>query len=182
MRLAYLIIVIPLVAASCGAPRMNNTRLDSADLVAMTDQMAASLLAADVVASRTAGSPRWIISMDRVTNRTSDVIPRRELWAFMGRLRALLNQSPALRQRNIVFVLSPDQAQAIGERHAEAAGTRAQPTHALSATFESLTQDTRSIRSDTYLCAYQLIDLHNDVVIWEDHYEVKRTVMRDEWD
>ncbi len=176
----HIISLAATLLVSCGAPQRHTTRLDADDLIAMTDRMAESLLGAETIASRTADSPRWIVSVDRVTHRTSDVIPHRELWAFMGRLRAMLNQSPALRQRNIVFVLSPEQAKAMGKRHA--AGPRARPTHALAATFTSLTRDTRTVRSDTYLCAYQLIDLVSDAVVWEDHYEVKRTVMRDEWD
>lgn len=169
-------------AAACSPPRQANTRLDSVDLVAMTDRMAMSLLASDMLAGRDEQSPRWVVSVDRVTNRTSDVIPHRELWAFMARLRALLNQSPELRRRNVVFVLSPDQAAALNQRQGDDAGARARPTHVLAATFRSLTQDTRTVRSDTYLCAFQFIDLASDEIRWEDSYEVKRTVLRDEWD
>lgn len=162
--------VVLLVA--CSPPRVQTTRLDADDLVAMTDAMVASLLRDPVLAERSAASPLMVVVADRVSNRTNDILPDREKQAFTARLRAMLNVSPAIAARNIQFVQARDRP----------GPDRVAPTHALAATFHALTVADRDIRSDTYLCAFQLIDLASDRVIWEDAYETKKTVLRNEMD
>jgi len=162
--------------AGCSAPQVNTTRLDAIDLVAMTDQMTASLLNTPAIAQRNADSPPWVVTMYRAINRTSDYLLESERWAFVARLRAQLAKADALRQRNIRFVIPA------GEEPAEQIGDRTTATHALYATFESLTVANRNIRSDTYVCAYQLTDLRTDKLVWEDRYEVKYAVERNKFD
>jgi len=173
-----LLLLIAVLPAGCGAPRIDTTRLGSADLVAMTDQMTASLLSSEAVASRTAQSPPWIITMDRVSNQTSDIITDGEKWAFMARLRSQLNNSPAMRDRNIRFVLSRRAAEQVSERYDD----RLTPTHTLAATFYSTTAYARKLRSDTYLCAFQLMAIDSDRLVWEDSYEVKYATVRNKFD
>lgn len=176
---AILIAVLPLMTA-CSAPRVNNTRLGSADLVTMTDMMTVSLLNADALAGRSADSPPWIVTLDRVSNQTNHVIPANEQWAFMARLRAMLAQSDALAARNVRFVMSVDRLDQLGiDRKAGGAlGRNTNPTHVLGATFYSATTRTRDGRTDTYLCAFKLLDADDDRVLWEDGYEVKHAVVR----
>lgn len=171
-----------LVLAGCSEPRVSNTRLDADDLRLMTDRMVESLLTSPAIAGRTADSGRWVIAMDRVTNRTNEVIPLRERWAFMNRLRALLNESESMRDRNLAFVLSAEAADALNQRQWEVAGRRAQPTHALAATFYALTGFAHEGRTDAYFCGFRLADLRSDELVWEDRYEVKRSVMRNKLD
>ncbi|MBI1369582.1 MAG: hypothetical protein GC162_13120 [Planctomycetes bacterium] len=175
-RFAFLCCLLTL--AACGAPQVNNTRLDAADLVAMSDQMTASLIASPAVVARTAASEPWIISMDRVSNQSNDIIPDREKWAFIARLRAQLSQSRALSERNLKFVLSYNTAGEVAER----VGDRITPTHLLTATFYSATVANHQTRSDTYLCAFQLMSAKDDQILWEDKYEIKRAVMRNKLD
>ncbi len=182
MRNAIAIILAVLVSAGCSAPRVSNTRLGPDDLQAMTDQMVESLLNSRAVAGRSADSDFWIITLDRVSNQTNDVLPLRERWVFMNRLRARLNESDAMRQRNLAFVLSAEAAEALNRRQREVWGRRAVPTHALAATFSALTQFGHTGRSDTYLCAFRLTELASDLLVWEDRYEVKRTVVRNKLD
>lgn len=167
-----LVIGMLLAIGGCQSPRVNNTRLGGEDLVAMTDQMVMSLMNAEAVADRDSASPPWVIAADRVVNRAADIIPDREKHAFVARLRALLNASSDLKQRNIVFVQDV-------ERSGEG---RMLPTHSLTATFYAATEYSREVRADAYVCAYQLLDLRNDQVMWEDRYEVKRQVIRHAFD
>jgi len=158
--------------AGCGGPRVNTTRLTAVDLVAMTDKMAGSLVRAPALSERDGRSPPWRISAGRVENETNDIIPEREKQLFLARLRALLNQTDALQRRNIEFV-----------RDAELSSPdRARPTHALTATFHAITHADRHRRSDFYLCAFRLVDLRDETVVWEDRYEVKRSVTRSRFD
>jgi len=59
---------------------------------------------------------------------------------------------------------------------------RVSPTHALTATFYADTVAERQRRTDMYLCAFQLTDLTDDRILWEDKYETKKTVVRNEMD
>jgi len=171
MRTAILAIGLA-ACLGCGGPRVQTTRLQAADLVAMTDKMAASLARAEALSRRGPGSPTWWIAADRVVNKSNDIIPEREKELFIARLRALLNRSSLSGSRNLRFV-----------REAALAGSgRPTPTHALTATFDALTHADPKRRTDYYLCAFQLIDLRDETVVWEDAYEVKRTVVRSKFD
>jgi hypothetical protein len=171
-KAAVCVLAAALALVGCGGPRVQTTRLTAVDLVAMTDKMAVSLMRERAVARRGADSTPWRIAADRVVNDTNDIIPEREKQLFLARLRALLNQSQALGRRNITFV-----------REVELSGEgRARPTHALTAMFEAITHADRRRRSDFYLCTFQLIDLGDETVVWEDRYEVKRSVARSRFD
>ena len=67
-------------------------------------------------------------------------------------------------------------------RQPEALGQRRTATHALTATFYSVTTATRQARTDSYLCSFQLLDLSSDRITWEDRFEVKRGVLRNRMD
>lgn len=155
------------VLAGCSAPRVNNTRLVADDLIVMTDMMAQSITGdADFAAQR---DRPWIIATDKVINHTNDIIPEGEQQAYLARLRALLNQAGV---PHVQFV-----------REVELSGpNRTRPTHALTAEFYALTRADRTARSDMYVCAFALQDLSTDRVIWEDRYEVKRSVVRSKMD
>ena len=165
------------LVGGCSAPQIQNTRLGSADLVVMTDQMVESILASGRLAGRDADSDPWVVTLERVSNQTNDVLPQRELWAFMARVRASLAQSEQMRERNIRFVVPPRYAAQI-EAGPDAVGPRQTPTHALTATFYAATTAGRSGRTDMYLCAFQLLDLRTSELVWEDAYETKRAVAR----
>ena len=174
----------------CSSPRLNNTRLTGNDLVAMTDRMTDSLITSKAIASRNArntdntDSLRWVIVFDRVSNQTNDIIPDDQKWAFVARLRALLGESQVLSERHLTFVLSHDAVASVnkrqnpGEQQDQNITHRLVPTHAMTATFYSLTAADQHHRRDVYLCAFQLLDLSNGQVLWEDKYELKRSVVK----
>ncbi|MDH3584509.1 MAG: penicillin-binding protein activator LpoB [Phycisphaerae bacterium] len=176
--------ILPLLsmAVACSPPQVANTRLGSGDLVQMTDRMAASLLASTAIGERAAASPAWVITLDRVVNQTNHIMPAGERWAFAARVRAKLAESPALAGRNLYFVLPAERAAKLKLRQPELPGQRRTATHALTATFYSVTTATRQARTDSYLCSFQLLDLASDRIVWEDRFEVKRGVVRNRMD
>jgi hypothetical protein len=184
MRNLQLLLAAALVAsiAACSAPRVQTTRLGSADLVAMTDAMAQSILASETLTGSPAAPSPVVIVIDRAVNRTSDVIPQRELWGFLARLQAQLAESPELRQRQIRFVLPAERAAELNVREGFDERGRIPPTHALTATFYSVSTASRQSRTDAYLCHFLIIDLHTDALAWQDRYEVKYAVMRNRLD
>lgn len=179
MRIA-LLTMLAMSAAACSAPRVDNTRLASSDLVVMTDQMAASL--AKALPEPPSAGPGWIVTLDRVVNRTNDIIPDGEKWAFMARLRAQLAQTPDLKSRGVQFILPAAQRAQLNERQSNSPADLHPPTHALTATFYALTTAGRQSRTDTYLCAFQLLELGTDRILWEDKYEIKKAVLRNSYD
>jgi hypothetical protein len=166
------------VLAGCGAPpRARTTFLDSVDLVAMTNTMAASFARTEAITDRSSATEPWIISVDRISNFTNQIIPDREKWLYIGRLRARLAESDLARERAITWIIPPERWPMIAEELgvAEAPyGLRLDPTHLLTAEFHALTATTALTRSDTYVCSYQLLALEDGRIVWEDAWEVKR--------
>jgi len=169
-----LIVALALAASLMGgcAPRsegiaLQTTMLTSVDLVRMTDDMAVSLLNSGV------DLKDRIVVTDRVVNRTNHIIDTGEKELFLAKLRVTLAQNPTIQAMGVAFVARPDELPEIAPQ-----GTGQGPTHALTATFYTLTQVTRSLRDDAYACAFQLQDLRTREVVWEDAYEVRYVVER----
>lgn len=172
-----------LAAAALGAcaapPQVRTTFLGSVDLVNMTDRMAESMATDDVISARGPDDDPWVFSIYRVVNRTNQVIPDREKWAYVGRLRAQLQQSRFAREHSIIWVIPPERwpivAEALGDADVPPE-LRMTPTHQVTAEFHALTATSGAGRSDAYLCDWQLIDLDFGTIVWEDAWEVKRAV------
>lgn len=165
------------LAACAGPPTVRTTFLDSVDLVDMTDRMAMSLARDGEIASRTPASDPWVVSMNRVINHTNQIIPEREKWLYVGRLRAVLGATDFARERNIIWMMPPHRwAQVQDELGPPPPELRLTPTHELTAELTALTSTSGGGRSDTYLTEFQLIDLDTGSIVWQDHWEVKRAI------
>jgi hypothetical protein len=166
-----------LAFAGCASPpQARTTFLNSVDLVNMTDRMAESFVHDATIGTRQQHEQPWVISINRVVNHTNQIIPERERWLYLGRMRALLAQTDIAQQRNIIWIVPPERwpmiAEELGTSH-EPYGLRMNPTHQLTAEFHALTLTSAGGRSDTYVCSFQLIDLGTGSLVWEDAWEVK---------
>ena len=176
-RLTCLVVLLLLVG--CGPPKVRTTFLRSVDLIDMTDRMARSFAADEVIGQRTADDHPWVISVYRVVNHTNQIIPDREKWLYLARLRAVLAQSDLADERSIVWIIPPERWHIVADEldvAEEPYGLRMDPTHLLTAEFLALTNTSAAGRSDAYLCDYQLLDLDTGRIVWEDKWEVKRAV------
>lgn len=166
--------------AGCGsAPKAHTTFLRSVDLTAMTDKMAQSFATDAVISARNPSDSPWIISMYRVVNHTNQIIPDREKWLYLARLRALLAETDVAKSRNIIWIIPPERWSIVAQEldvPEEPYGLRMNPTHLLTAEFHALTNTSGKGRSDAYLCSYQLVDLKSSTMVWEGAWEVKRAV------
>ena len=164
----------------CGsAPKTNTTFLRSVDLVDMTDRMAESFTHDDRISRRTPEDDPWVISIYRVANHTNQIIPDREKWLYIARLRALLAQSDLAKKRHIIWVIPPERWPMVAEElgvSREPYGLRMNPTHQLTAEFHALTNTSGRGRTDAYVCDYQLLDLNSGQIVWEGAWEVKRAI------
>jgi len=165
-----------MLAGCGGAPKVRTTFLNSVDLVSMTDRMAESFALDDVISARNATEDPWVISINRVSNHTNQIIPERERWLYMARLRSRLAQSEIAKERSLIWVVPPDRWMAVADELSdphEPAELRMTPTHQLTADFYTLTNSTGQGRSDAYLCSFQLFQLQTGAIVWEDAWEVK---------
>lgn len=168
-----------MLAGCGGAPKVQTTFLRSVDLIAMTDRMAQSVARDPVISTRRDSDSPWVISMYRVVNHTNQIIPDREKWLYLARLRALLAQSDLSRRCSIIWIIPPERWAMVAEElgvSQEPHGLRMNPTHLLTAEFHALTNTSGRGRSDAYLCNYQLVDLASGRLVWEDKWEVKRDI------
>lgn len=176
--LVLLLIAVPVLGCG-GPPRARTTFLRSADLVEMTDDMARSFAADPAIGTRGRNDAAWIISVSRVVNRTNQIIPEREKWLYLGRLRALLAQGDGSARHRLIWIVPPERwpivAEALGVSE-EPYGLRLDPTHLLASEFLAITSTSGRGRRDAYLCSFQLIDLASGAIVWEDRWEVTRTV------
>lgn len=165
----------------CSAPRVNTPFLQSVDLVEMTDRMAESFAGSEVIASRPPDASPWVISIYRVVNHTNQIIPEREKWLYIGRLRAMLGRTDISKQHALIWIVPPERWPQIAEAmnadvEAEPANMRMRPTHLLTAEFSALTNTSAAGRTDAYVCEYELLDLETSKIVWTDFWEVKRAV------
>lgn len=145
----------------------------------MTDKMAQSFANDEIIGGRTSADQPWVISMYRVVNHTNQIIPDREKWLYLARLRAMLANSDLTRDRRIIWIIPPERWPIVAEElgvSEEPYGLRMNPTHQFTAEFHALTNTSGQGRTDAYLCDYQLLDLQSGQIMWEDKWEVKRAI------
>jgi len=140
------------------------SKLGSADLAAATDAMVASI--AQVPAIRGADE-QVVIVLDEMDNKTE--MPAQDFDAFLGRLRALLNQSDV--RNDLAFVGNRSKTERIKQREGYPVdqSARSLPRYALTGTVYEVSRGGRSY----YLLTFQMVDLTTDIITWEDSYEVK---------
>ncbi len=172
-------LAVPLALCACAPPAVRTTFLGSVDLIDMTDRMAESLARDPQLGRRTPDDEAWVISVYRVINHTNQIIPEREKWLYLARLRAQLARSDLAARRRLIWVIPPERWPIVAAElgvSVEPFGLRLDPTHQLTAEFHALTNTSGAGRSDAYLCNYQLVDLRIGSLVWEDAWEVKRAV------
>ncbi len=170
---AALACVTAAAAIGCAPPAARTTFLNDVDLTDMTQRMARSFAADPVIGRRGVSSDPWVISMDRVVNHTNQIIPSREKWLYMARLRSRLAVSDLSGQRSLLWVVSPERWPT-APRELDDFEPRLPPTHLLAAEFETLTSTSGAGRSDMYVCSFQLTEIADGRLVWEDFWEVKR--------
>lgn len=138
--------------------------LGSADLTVATEQAVEGIANIPAIRSR---DGLTVIVMDTVENRTSN--RAEDFQIFLARIRALLNQSGAA--KSLAFVETRHKSEQIKARegYPAEATARTLPSHALTASFYDLPRGA----TNYYLLTFQLVDLSNDLIVWEGSYEVK---------
>lgn len=150
----------------------------------MGGKLQGKLATSDVFAGRGGESPAMVVSIQKVSNLTSDMIPESARWYLMEKVKSSLPMAALSRDKNIRFVIPAEHLRQARERGAvedDFANDRA-PTHVMTATFLSATRAGGLERTDLYYCEYQLTDLSSGEVVWTDTVEFKRTAHGRSWD
>src|SRR5688572_25270384 len=158
-----------------------NPALDGADLVKMTDDMAARIVADPEVQSAIAQHGPLRVVVQPVENRMrAEVLPQGPAEAFTGRIRTLLSKHAPER---FTWIMSRDAYDRL--RQQELIGVdpgpnpdAIQPDYALVARFSSLTEEDKKRRSSYYLCVFELTGLVDRQVLWTGSYEVKKVAVK----
>ncbi len=147
----------------------------------MTEKMAMSLGGDPEVRAAAAEQGSLKVVVLPVQNyMTGEIMPEGQKKAFVGRLRALLQQQTPT---TFTWIANRDAYNYV--RSAELEGVDAgpnpdslQPRYALQGRFDSLTNVSAIVRSVSYLCVFELLDLQTRETIWADSFELKKTAAR----
>ena len=160
------------------------TTLTHDDLNEVVARMASSLAGSEFLAGRAPDSPPIVVTINKVENLTSDIIPPAEQWMQVARLQGSLPIRRLADEKNIRFQLPPERLQlladsdytpTIEERHEYVA------THLMKAVYQSATRVGRDekggqveSRQEYYTMRYQITEIESRRVVWEDSFEFKR--------
>jgi len=162
------------------------TRLRIGDMRGVVDATVEKLAGSDWLAARSPGSPgRVVIGVEKVENRSSDVITRSEQWYLMQSVASKVVSSGLGRAKNMAMVIPAErlaEASSRGTIEGVAAGDR-KVTHSLTAAIESITRTGGGAsggpegRQDFYSCVYRVVDLQSGELVWEDRVEFSRAAL-----
>ena len=158
-----------------------NTALDSVDLVAMTDDMAAKIVGDPEVQNAIRDEGKLKVVVQPVENQmVGEVLPRGPAEAFTARVRSLLAKAAP---QNFTWILSRDAFYRLRNQELEGVDLgpspeAIDPRYALQARFSSLTSEDAKLRSSYYLCVYELLNLETRNVLWSGSYEVKKIAVK----
>jgi hypothetical protein len=189
MRLAYRLLPRCAVLLACAAGGCasavkvgHNTALDATDLVRMTDDMAAKILAEPKVQEAVVREGQLRVVVQPVENlMIAEVLPRGPAETFTARVRLLLSRHAP---DKFLWVMNRDAFYHLRARELEGgidlgpSPDAVQPKYALTAKFSSLTDESSKRRTSYYLCVYELTNLEERTLLWTDKYEVKKAAVK----
>ena len=154
----------------------HNTALNGLDLKTMTGEMAASIASNPQVRAAIAANGQLRIVVEPVQNEMeAEILPQGQAETFTSRVRFLLNQHNT---GQYVWIMNRGEFYDLrGKERDEVLGPSpdaVNPDYALTAHFRSLTQETSTLRSSSYLCVYELTNLKDRTLLWTEKYEVQK--------
>ncbi|HYE17867.1 MAG TPA: hypothetical protein VEA69_05460 [Tepidisphaeraceae bacterium] len=175
---AYCLLLLAGCQENTAVSHGRSTALDAQNLVEVTDDMTAKLLADPEVRSAMAARGRLKVVIKPVENRmTGEVLPNGARHSFINRLRTNLQERAA---DHFAWVVNRDTWHAVRAAELDPGPDpdRVQPEFALTARFSSITDESSRRRSAYYLCAYSLTDLNSGQTIWTAAYDIKKSAVK----
>jgi PBP1b-binding outer membrane lipoprotein LpoB len=175
-----LLLVVALAGCASAVESGHNTLLNSDDLQAMTDRMAASIAGDPAVQDAIQREGKLRVVVEPVQNEMeATVLPRGQAEAFTARVRYLLSKHAPDR---FTWIMNRDAYYRLRQQELDVplgpAPEAISPRYALVARFRSLANESSQVRTDAYLCVYELTDLQTRSILWSDKYEVNKTAVK----
>ncbi len=190
MRPAFLILLVLLAAftlAACSsafAGTARSSRLTVDDLEFTSAELEGKLRGSAFLSGRSSASPPMVVTVSKVENLTSDIIPEAEQWWLIHRLRNAQPVRALSQSRNLTFVIPVERlkaGRAAGVFDDSTAAARS-PTHEMTATFRSATRAAGRHRTDVYLCDLRITSLSDGALEFSDAVEFKRAAFGKAYD
>lgn len=177
--------LLALTLAGCATTRPQSSRLRIGDLITANEEVAQGLAGSDFLRDRGPDSPRIVVTIDKVENLTTDLIPPAEQWMMVSRLQASLPVQTMAKQKNIRFQVPPEREPLLREadqavRDVLIPKDPTPATHLMTATFRASPRVAENKdgladqRSDYYYLEYQITDLATRQIVWTGKYEFQR--------
>lgn len=179
---ASLLALVVLDGCKSAVAYKSGTALDQADLVTMSDDMAAKIAAdPEVNAAFAATGPLKVVVTPVVNNMRAEVLPSGQAELFTARVRVRLAN---LARDRFTFVMNRDAYYRLRDREIDRVDPgpnpdAVNPQYALTAIFSSLTEETKRRRDSSYVCTFELTNLQDRTVLWSGSYDVKKQAVRE---
>lgn len=171
---AFLCVFLP----ACRADQSNTTRFAVEDFEEMGFKMAKSLQACPAIQKRVGTDAPWTVSVQKVTNLSSDILTPGEQWFAVKRVQASQPIQSMWKSHAIHFVLNADEAALQTGRQPEDFDANyakdRKVTHVITATYRSATRNQGDARTDLYVCIFEMKDLATGESVWSDEFTIKR--------
>jgi hypothetical protein len=172
--------LLPVAGCASAVATGSNTALSGADLQAITDDMAAKIVADQEVQAAISERGRLKVVVEPVENQmTAEILPRGPSEAFTARIRVLLSRHAPDR---FTWVMNRDAYYRLRSQELDVdlgpSPEAISPEYALIGRISSLTDETRKGRSAYYLASFDLTNLQDRTVLWTGSYEVSKSAVR----
>jgi hypothetical protein len=173
--------LIAIAGCSSATQTGSNTALDSTDLVAMTDDMAARIESNPMVLKAIADHGPLKVVVEKVVNQMrAEVLPDGPADLFTARVRTLISKHEPDR---FIWIMNKSafyklRSQELDGVNLGPSPDAINPEYALTATFTSLADENGDSRTDYYVCNYSLTSLADRSVLWTHSYEVKKRAVK----
>jgi hypothetical protein len=166
------------LSAGCSSSTAHTTRLSASDYRFTIEETKKQLLESDMFRDRNSASPKMTVTVDKVINLTSDIIPEGEQWGFVWSVWSDPSVQSMARSKNIATQVRPDIVERLQVRIAGTSDGIQLPTHLMSATFDSATRTSKERKSgwidsrlDRYQMIYHITDVRTGEVVWNSIVE-----------
>jgi hypothetical protein len=169
--------------AGCASKPPRSSRLTASDYTYTVNETVNQLVASDFFASRGMESPKAVVSIERVTNLSSDIIPEGEQWMFVHSVWSSPEVKQLARSKNVVTQVSQEGYEKIVSMLPQITRPLDVPTHVMSAVINTSTRTglvkagVANARVDQYQIEYTIRESSSGTIAWSSIVEFKREAL-----
>lgn len=163
--------------AACSTPP-RSTQLQTLDFESIVVEVTQSLQSSDFLKERTPESPEILLTFQKPTNLTSDLLHEGEKWYLVDRVTHSLMFRDLSKAKRIRTIIPAERLEGIEERDAGMPiGSERAPTHVMTAVLRNVTRTAGRDRTDLYAAGYQITQIQSGETVWTGEYLLKRSAI-----